>query len=113
MIINFVSLISYCINTQSFVNDKTSCISQFINGKSRDLQNLRKSLSGIVTSSFKVGTGGHGGEFPSSAESGCAGLCDIFPIIFVLYPNDLPSIKHYGQHYQLCLYNNSINFLMS
>ena len=45
-------------NTQSFVYDKSSSISQFIGGKLRNLQKLLGYLSEIVTSTFKVGTGG-------------------------------------------------------
>ena len=37
------------INTQSFVHDKSSPISQFTNGKSRDLQKLLRYLNGIVS----------------------------------------------------------------
>ena len=44
--------------TQSFVHDQLSPFLQFINGKSRDLQKLLRCLSGIVTSTFKVGTDG-------------------------------------------------------
>ena len=53
-----VILLFCSINTQSFVHYKLSSISQFINGKSGDFQKLLRYLSGIVTSAFKVGTGG-------------------------------------------------------
>ena len=45
-----------CINTQSFARNKSSSISQFIKGKSRDLKKWLFCLSGIMTSTFKVGT---------------------------------------------------------
>ena len=43
------------------MHDKSSYISQFISGKSRNLQTLVKYLRGIVTSTIKAGTGGRGG----------------------------------------------------
>ena len=45
----------------SFFHDKLSSPSQFIKGKSTDLQKLLRYLSGIVISTFKVGTGSSGG----------------------------------------------------
>ena len=45
-------------NAQSFFHDKSSSISQFINDKPRDLQKLISYMSGIVTSTFKICTGG-------------------------------------------------------
>ena len=53
------------INTQLFVHAKSSSISHFINGKSKNLQLWLRYLSGIVTSTFKVGTGGCVGQFAS------------------------------------------------
>ena len=47
----------YSDNTQSVVYDKSSSILQFISRKSRNLQKLLRYLSGIVTSTFKAGTG--------------------------------------------------------
>ena len=44
-----------------FAQDKSGCISQFINGKTRNLQKLLRYLSGIVASTFRVGTAGCGG----------------------------------------------------
>ena len=44
------------INTKSFVHDKSSFISHFINGKLRNLQKLLRYLSGIETAAIKVGT---------------------------------------------------------
>ena len=88
---------------QSFVHDKSSSIAQFISFKSKNLQKLLRYLSGIVTSTFKAGTGGRGvrggrGSWDPpvvsggcGAHFGCAGLCGVFPTIFVLYLNDLPS----------------------
>ena len=73
-----------------FVQDKSSCISQFINGKSRNLQKLLRYLSGIVASTFIVGTAGCGGWFAFYGFSGC-GLSGVFHTIFVLYLIDLPS----------------------
>ena len=49
------------INTQSSVHDKSSTTSQLIISISSDLQKLLRYLSGIVTSTFKTGTGGCGG----------------------------------------------------
>ena len=45
----------------------------------------------MVTSMFKNGTGGCAGWSASSGFPGCGGLSGVFPIVFVLYPNDLPS----------------------
>ena len=67
---------------KSFVFDKSSFISQFISGKSRNLQKLLRYLIGIVTSAFKADTSGYGGR---------GGLLGVFLTIFVLYLNDLPS----------------------
>ena len=80
-----VILLFCSINTQSFVHDKSSSISQFINGKSRDLQKLLRYFSEIVTSTLKVGTVG---QFASPLFPGVFG---VFPTIFILYSNDLPS----------------------
>ena len=49
-------------NTQCSVHDQSSSISLFLSGKSRNLQKLLRYLSGIVTSTFKAGTGGCGGR---------------------------------------------------
>ena len=68
-----------------FFPDKSSSISQFINVKSRSLQKLLRYLSWIVTSTFKVGTAS---LFTFPSFPGCGG---VFPTIFVLYLNDLPS----------------------
>ena len=54
-------VLSCSSNTQSFVHDKSNSISQFISGKSRNLKKILKYLSRLVTSTFKVGTGGSGG----------------------------------------------------
>ena len=78
------AMLLFCsINTQSFVHDK-------LNGRY---------LNGIVTLMFRVGTGG---RFASPSFPALFGVCTT---IFVLY-------KHYHQHHQFHLYNNSINFLM-
>ena len=42
------------INTKSFINHKSSYISQFINGKSRNIQKLWRHLSGIVIQHLKL-----------------------------------------------------------
>ena len=75
-------------NTHSFVHDKSSSTAQLIKGKLSDLQKLFKYLGGTVTSTFKVGTGGRAGRSASPSFPGCGGL---FPVIFVLYLNDVPS----------------------
>ena len=80
-----VMLLFSSINTQSFVRDKSSSISQFINSKSIDLQKLLRYLSGIVTSTFKADTGG---RFVSLSFPGLSG---VVPSIFVLYSNHLAS----------------------
>ena len=45
----------------------------------------------IVALTCKVGTHGRGGRSASPSFPGHAGLCGVFPTIFVLYSNDLPS----------------------
>ena len=60
-----VTLLRCSINTQSFVQDKSSSTSQFIKVKSRDLKKLLQYLSGIVTSMFKNSTGGCAGQSAS------------------------------------------------
>ena len=60
-----VTLLRCSINTQSFVQDKSSSTSQFIKVKSRDLKKLLQYLSGIVTSTFKNSTGGCAGQSAS------------------------------------------------
>ena len=80
------AMLLFCfINTQSFAHDKSSFISQFFNSKSRDLQKLLRYLGRIVTSTFKVGTGSR------FASPSFPGLSIVFPTIFVLNSNDLPS----------------------
>ena len=69
-------------------------------------------MSGIVTSTFKAGTGGCGGWSASLSFPGPSGPSRVFLTIFVLYSNDLPP-KHSHQHHQFHLYNNSVTFLMS
>ena len=80
-----IVLLRYYINTQSFVHNKSSSVTQFISSKSRNLQKLLRYLSGIVTSTFKVGTAG---RFVSSSFRDHSG---VFPTIFVLYLYDLSS----------------------
>ena len=60
-------------------------MSQFINGKSRNLQKLLRYLSGIVTSTFTAGTAGCGGQSASLSFPGLSGLCGVFPTIFVIF----------------------------
>ena len=60
-----VTLLRCSINTQSFVQDKSSSTSQFIKVKSRDLKKLVQNLSGIVTSTFKNSTGRCAGQSAS------------------------------------------------
>ena len=72
-----VMLLFCSINAQSFVHEKLSSVLQFINWKSRDLQKLLRYLSGIVTSTFKIVTGG---RFASPSFPGCSG---VLPTIFV------------------------------
>ena len=54
-----------CINTQYFDHDNSSSILQYINDKLRDLQKLLIDLTGILTLTFKAGTGGCGRRFAS------------------------------------------------
>ena len=93
IIIKFALVMLWCcVNTQSFVHNKLSSISQFINGKSRDLEKLLRYFSGIVTSTLKGGTGVSSDRSASPPSfPGRAGRCGVFPTIFVLYSNDLPS----------------------
>ena len=44
-----------------------------------------------MTSTFKAGTSGRGGRFASPSFPSLAGLCGVFPIMFVLKLIDLPS----------------------
>ena len=118
-----VMLLWCSINTQSFVHNKSSSTLQLLKGKWRKLQNLLRYLSGIVTSTFKVGThscggcGGRGGWDTSGFGKGCGGRGDrsvfsgVFHVIFVLY-STIYTVKHYHQHHQFCLYNNSTTFQM-
>ena len=57
-----VMLLLCSTNIQAFVHYKSSSTSQLLKGKSRDLQKLLRYLSGIMTSTFKVGTGGGRGD---------------------------------------------------
>ena len=56
-----VMLLQCSTNVQSFVLDRSSSISQFISGNLRNLQKFQSYLCGIMTSTFKTGTGGCGG----------------------------------------------------
>ena len=56
-------------------------------GKSKGLQKLLRYFSGIV----KVGTGCCAGRSASPGSSGCGGCAVVFPTIFILHLNDLPS----------------------
>ena len=71
-------------NTHSFVHsfDRSSSTAQLIKGKLSDFQKLFKYLSGTVTSTFNVGTGGRAGRSASPSFPRCGG---VFPVIFVLY----------------------------
>ena len=62
-----------------------------MNGKSRHFHKLLKYLSGIVNSTFKVGTASCCGRFASPSFPGRSALRGVFPTIFVLYLNHLPS----------------------
>ena len=73
------------------MHDKSNYISWFINGKSKNIQTFLKYLSGIVTSRFKVGTAGCGGQFASPGFPGCGGLSSVFSTGFVLYLHDFQS----------------------
>ena len=55
-------LLWFSINTQSFVHDKSTPISSFINGKSINLQKLLRYLSGVIISTSKAGTDGCAGR---------------------------------------------------
>ena len=48
-------------------------------------------MSGIVTPTFRVGIAGCTDGFASPRFSVCGGLSSVFPTIFILYLNDLPS----------------------
>ena len=109
VIINFtpVMLLRCFINTKSIVHDKSSFISHFINGKLRNLQKLLRYLSGIETAAIKVGTASCASRFAPRRCPGCGGISDVFPTILIC------RLTYYHQHHQFCLYNNSINFVMS
>ena len=66
-------------------------IKQFIKGKSSDLQKLLRYFSGIVTSAFKVGTGGCAGWPGSPGILGYGGHSGVSLAIFVLYSINSPS----------------------
>ena len=58
--------------------------SQFAKGISKNLQKLLRYLKGIVTSTFKVGTGGRAGWSASPEFSGCGSLSGAF-LLFLFY----------------------------
>ena len=70
-------------NTQSFVHNKKNPIPQILKVESRNLQKVLKYLSGIVTSTFKIGTSG---RFESSSIPGHA---VVFPTTLLLHLNDV------------------------
>ena len=75
--------------------------------KSKDSQKLLRYLSGIVTSTFKDGTG--------SCSGWSAFLLDFqVLLLFLFYIRMIYHLKHYRYHqlHQFCLCNNSTNFLM-
>ena len=82
---------------QYIVHDKSSPIHTLSVVNKEISKKLLRYLSEIVTSNFKAGTagrGGRGGWFPSGPGGGCdgrAGVHGVFPTIFILYLNDLPS----------------------
>ena len=84
-IVKFMPVLLCSHNIQSFAHNKSSSTFQLLKGKSSDFQKLLGYLSGIVTSMFKVGTGGCAGQLASPSFPGCAGLASVFPVIFVLY----------------------------
>ena len=63
VIIKFTPVMSlrWSINMQPFGHDKSCSVSQFINGKSRNLQKSLNYLSEIATSTFDVDTPGCAG----------------------------------------------------
>ena len=85
-------MLCWCfINTPSFVHHKWGSTPQTINGKCNNLQKLLRYLSGIVTSTFKFGAGGYGGQFTFPEFQDCDNFSAISIPIFVLYSNDLSS----------------------
>ena len=44
-----------------------------------------------MTSTFNVGTGARAGRAASLSFPGCADLAYVFPAVFILFLNDLPS----------------------
>ena len=76
---------------QPFGHDKSCSVSQFINGKSRNLQKSLNYLSEIATSTFDVDTPGCAGWIVSHAFLGCGSRSGVFSTVFVIYLNNLPS----------------------
>ena len=74
---------------KSFVDNKSSSTSQLIKGKSRDLEKLLRYLNGIMTSTFKDGTSDCAGWLVSPSFPGYGDRSGVFPVIFVLYSNNL------------------------
>ena len=72
------------INTHFLAHAKWSSISHFINGKSRNFQLFLRYLSGNVTSTYKVGTGGCVGQFASPSFRNRTSLSPVLFITVVL-----------------------------
>ena len=108
VIIKFIPVILlFCsINTHSFIHDKSSSISQFIKGKSRNLQKLPRYLSGIATSTFKL-------VLVLDLHLLHLQVFLVYFLLFLFYIAMIYHLKQYHQHHRFRLYNNSINFLMS
>ena len=79
-----VMLLPCTIKMQSFAHFKSNSTSQFIKGKSRDLQKLLRYLSGIVTSKFKNDTYGYAGWSTCPKFWSRGDFSRVSPIIFVL-----------------------------
>lgn len=96
-ILHWFKLWSSSENTQFLIHNKPTYTSQLVKGKSSDLPKLLRSLSGIVTSMFKFGTGGCGGWY--STYGVCVGVTSVF---FLLSLSNTKMSYPQKHHHQDC-----------
>ena len=80
---------------QSFVHDKSSSTSHFIKGKSRDLEKLRRYLSGIVIFTFKNDTDGCAGWSACPEDFGVVIIFVVSLQLFLFSTKMIFHLKHY------------------